>query len=87
MRLHLPSLDQIGAGTRTALVRFPGPVLASVLATIAAFQWIADRGTGDEPAMRLLTSALLAIPLGVAGTVALERWLRSTIVAHALAGC
>jgi hypothetical protein len=78
VRLHLPSLDQISAGTRTAAVRFPGPVLAAVLATVGAFQWIADRRSGDEPAMRLLTSALLAIPLGVAGTVALERRLGDT---------
>jgi hypothetical protein len=82
MRLHLPSLDQITAGTRTAAVRFPGPVLASVLATVAAFQWIADRQSGDEPAIRLLASALLAIPLGVAGTVALERRLGGTIGAR-----
>ncbi len=76
MRLRLPSLDQIAAGTRDAVLRFPGPVLAAVLATVAAFQLIADTpGRDEQPALRLLTSALLALPLGVAGTVALARRL------------
>jgi hypothetical protein len=73
MRMRLPSLDQIADGTRAALVRFPGPLLAALLATISAFVWIGDRVAGDEPAMRLLASAILAMPLGVAGTVGLER--------------
>ncbi|HKP29842.1 MAG TPA: DUF4153 domain-containing protein, partial [Gemmatimonadales bacterium] len=76
MRLRLPSLDQITAGTRTAVVRFPGPVLAAVLAIIAAFDWIGARSTKDEEAMRVFASALLALPLSVAGTVALERWVQ-----------
>jgi hypothetical protein len=73
MRMRMPSLDQIAAGARAALTRFPGPLLAALLATVAAYAWIGDRIDGDEPAMRLLASALLAMPLGVAGTVALER--------------
>ncbi len=76
MRLRLPSLDQIAAGTRDAVLRFPAPVLAAVLATVAAFQLIADTpGRDEQPAVRLLTAALLALPLGVAGTVVLERRL------------
>ncbi len=76
MRLRLPSIDQIAAGTRDAVLRFPAPVLAAVLATVAAFQLIADTpGTSEEPAIRLLLASLLALPLGVAGTVGLERRL------------
>ena len=85
MRLRLPSLDQIAVGTRDAVLRFPGPVLAAVLATAAAFQLIADTpGRDEEPAIRLLLSALLALPLGVAGTVAVER--RSGPAARRFAG-
>ena len=82
MRLRLPSIDQITAGTRTAVVRFPGPALAAVLAIIAAFAWIGARGTKDEEAVRLLATALLALPLGVAGTVALERWVQRPLTAR-----
>ena len=76
MPLRLPSIDQITAGTRAAVARFPGPVLAALVATLAAFEWIGARGTNDLPAMRLLATAMLALPLSVAGTVALERWVQ-----------
>lgn len=86
MKLRLPSLDQIAAGARDAVLRFPGPVLAAVVATVAAFQLIADTpGKDEQPAVRLLTSALLALPLGVAGTVALERRLGGSAARRHLA--
>jgi hypothetical protein len=76
MRLRLPSLDQIAVGTRDAVLRFPAPVLAAAFATVAAFQLIADTpGRDEQPAIRLLATAMLALPLGVAGTVALARRL------------
>ena len=82
MALRLPSIDQITAGTRSAVVRFPGPVLAAVLAIIAAFQWIGARGINEERPVRLLATALLALPLSVAGTVALERWVQRPATAR-----